>query len=64
VTDLPDFCAFGSRGHRAQYAVDAPNRECLTCLGHLPHAKQWAGREAKVTPLAGQEPPPEQQALF
>lgn len=65
MTDrLPDWCVFGSRPHKAQYAVDAPARECLTCAGHLPHAKQWAGPKAKVTPLADNPPPPEELRLF
>lgn len=65
MTDpLPSWCAFGSRPHRAQYAIDAPARECLTCAGHLPHAKQWAGPQAVVTALPGSPPPPEQTALF
>jgi hypothetical protein len=61
---LPNWCAFGSRAHRAQYAVDAPNREVITCAGHLPHARQWAGAGHTVTPLGDSPPPPEQQTLF
>ncbi|MEV6344159.1 hypothetical protein [Actinoplanes sp. NPDC051851] len=61
---LPDWCLFGDRAHRAAYAVDGTSRECITCLAHLEQARRWAGRNARVTPLQGHEPPPEQAALF
>jgi hypothetical protein len=61
---LPDWCALGNRAHHAAYAVDGPRYEALACTAHLEQAKKRAGPTARVTPLPGHEPPPEQQALF
>lgn len=64
MSRLPDWCFFGDRAHHAAYGVEGTTRECLTCLTHLPQAKKWVGPTARVDPLPGHEPPPEQPALF
>jgi hypothetical protein len=65
----PVYCGFGDSRHSAAYAVDSRpgnpvRRHCVTCAGHLPKAKRWAGAGSTAEPLEGHEPPPEQQALF
>lgn len=61
---LPNWCAYGDRAHHAAYTVEGHQWEALTCLTHLEQARKRAGPNARVTPLPGHEPPPEQHALF
>lgn len=63
-TSPPVYCARGDVGHTAAYLVQAPGRSEVVCQAHLAASKRWAGPKAKVTPLQGHEPPPEQAALF
>lgn len=61
----PTYCSFGDLKHQAAYSVENPGRRNTVCCGrHLERAKRWAGPGHTVTPLAGHDPPPEQDALF
>lgn len=64
TSPMPIYCAHGDAGHQAAYLVEGPTRAEVVCERHLPASKRWVGLSARVTPLPGHDPPPEQLRLL